>query len=322
LPGSAGATRSHEEGFGQQGRPKIVVFWTRRGSVCDGCGEQLPPGGLIRLREETAWCLDCSDLDHLVFLPRGDAALTRRAVKHSGLSAMVVRWSRSRRRYERQGILVEETALLRAEEECLSDFDRREARRLRAAEAWTRADRRYVEDFARAIRSRYLGCPEGTDLEIAERACERYSGRVGRTAAAKALADEAIELAVRAHVRHRYTRYDEYLMNVWERNEARAGVRTEEEEVLARWRASERSEHGSRRRHARPVRSRRVAHRPSGVDLASLIDVQPVDVPPNMTGSSSRERAPSSASGSITAYAMSPSIQSARARRSSSASIR
>ena len=40
-------------------------------------------------------------------LPAGDMALTRRATKYSGKSATVVRFSRSRGRYERQGILVE-----------------------------------------------------------------------------------------------------------------------------------------------------------------------------------------------------------------------
>jgi len=43
-------------------------------------------------------------------LPSGDAALTRRAKRASGLSVVVVRFSRARRRYERQGILVEEEA--------------------------------------------------------------------------------------------------------------------------------------------------------------------------------------------------------------------
>ena len=63
--------------------------------------------------------------DHLVFLPRGDAALTRRASKYSTLRAVVVRFSRSRERYERQGLLVEEAALTRAEQECLSDAEAR-----------------------------------------------------------------------------------------------------------------------------------------------------------------------------------------------------
>lgn len=44
-------------------------------------------------------------MEHLVFLGAGDAALTRRAKAASGLSAVVVRFSRGKR-YERQGILV------------------------------------------------------------------------------------------------------------------------------------------------------------------------------------------------------------------------
>ena len=40
-----------------------------------------------------------------------DAALTLRAKKNSRLSAVVVRFSRARKRYERQGILVAEDAL-------------------------------------------------------------------------------------------------------------------------------------------------------------------------------------------------------------------
>jgi hypothetical protein len=41
---------------------------------------------------------------------------------------VVVRWSRARKRYERLGLLVEEAALARAEEECLADAAIREAR--------------------------------------------------------------------------------------------------------------------------------------------------------------------------------------------------
>src|SRR3984893_18920696 len=43
-----------------------------------------------------------ADPDHLVYLHRGDAALTWRAEKYSALSAVVVRFSRSRGRYRRQ----------------------------------------------------------------------------------------------------------------------------------------------------------------------------------------------------------------------------
>jgi hypothetical protein len=42
---------------------------------------------------------------------------------------VVLKWSRARNRYERQGLLVEEQALEKAEEECLADSELRERRR-------------------------------------------------------------------------------------------------------------------------------------------------------------------------------------------------
>jgi hypothetical protein len=72
-------------------------------------------------KDKKALCLECADLDHLVFLPSGITALTQRAKKNSKLHAVVLRWARKRRRYERQGLLVEEAALERAETQCLAD---------------------------------------------------------------------------------------------------------------------------------------------------------------------------------------------------------
>src|SRR5438874_6527677 len=54
------------------------------------------------LEKSQSLCLSCADLDRLVFLPAGDTALSRRARKHSPLSAVVVRFSRARGRYERK----------------------------------------------------------------------------------------------------------------------------------------------------------------------------------------------------------------------------
>lgn len=59
-------------------------------------------------------CLRCVGLDDLEFLPAGDARLTRRAKANSTKYAVVVRFSRTRRRYERQGLLVEPRALAEA----------------------------------------------------------------------------------------------------------------------------------------------------------------------------------------------------------------
>lgn len=88
------------------------------------------------------------------------------------------------------------------------------------------------------IQELYPACPEPESLAIAEHACAKYSGRVGRSAAAKQFAPETIDLAVRAHVRHAQTRYDRLLGSGWERHEARSSVALEVEHVLARWRAA------------------------------------------------------------------------------------
>ncbi len=98
----------------------LKVFISTHESVCDECGEQLGHHAWITPAENKAFCLSCADMDHLIFLPAGDAALTRRAGKYSTLSAVVLKWSRTRKRYERQGLLLEESALQRAEQECLA----------------------------------------------------------------------------------------------------------------------------------------------------------------------------------------------------------
>ncbi|HKV42043.1 MAG TPA: DUF2293 domain-containing protein, partial [Blastocatellia bacterium] len=132
---------------------ELKVFISNRESVCDECGENLGSKAWITLvQDKGAMCLACADLDHLVFLPSGDAALTRRSKKNSTLSAVVLKWSRSRKRYERQGLLVEEAGLARAEEDCLSDIDLRARRREREAIKREELDQEYVERFSARVR--------------------------------------------------------------------------------------------------------------------------------------------------------------------------
>jgi len=83
--------------------------------------------------------------------------------------------------------------------------------------------------------SRYPACPAGREHTIAEHACRKYSARVGRTAAAKSLDAVAIDLAVRAHVRHVETEYDMLLARGVERREARHSVAEFVEVVVRRW---------------------------------------------------------------------------------------
>ena len=139
----------------RQSRPDDLVVvsplkeWTC--SECSGAGDLLimeGPGPL---------CLRCADLDHLIYLPSGDAALTRRAKKASGLSAVVVRFSRLRRRHERQGILVEQLALEQAERECLADDEARARRRVREEERRADQDLAFGAAFAAEITRQFPG---------------------------------------------------------------------------------------------------------------------------------------------------------------------
>jgi hypothetical protein len=214
----------------------LKVFITSRDSTCDECGEELGRQAWITLAgEKGALCLACADLEHLVFLPAGDAALTRRARKHSTLSAVVLKWSRARKRYERQGLLVESKALEQAEEECLADSEVRARRQEREAIRRAELDRQYVAQFTGRVRQLFPGCPPGREVAIAEHACLKYSGRVGRSAAAKSLDESAIRPAVIAHIRHVETKYDALLSSGYDRREARAAVEAAVNQVLARW---------------------------------------------------------------------------------------
>jgi hypothetical protein len=123
-----------------EGSRDLRVFISTRDSRCDECGEDLGRRAWIFLAgDRGALCLTCADLDHLVFLPSGDAALTRRARKHSNLAGVVLKWSTARKQYERQGLLVEEQALENAEKACLNDAEARARRREREHKGVTSA---------------------------------------------------------------------------------------------------------------------------------------------------------------------------------------
>ena len=214
----------------------LLVFSILRESKCSECNKDLSKGDFLFKEGERGLCMNCADLDELVYLPSGDAALTRRARKSSPLSAVVVRFSRARKRYERQGILVSEAALEQAEEECLADNELRALRRERDAARRRDEDRNLVEEMAGKIARLFPGCPPQEARTIAEHTARRGSGRVGRTAAGRSLEDGALTLAVVAYIRHRHTRYDQHLMRGYDRNEARASIRAEVDRVLESWR--------------------------------------------------------------------------------------
>lgn len=226
----------------QSAAPELVVVSPHKDWTCVTCSGT---GDLLIMEGPGPLCLGCADLDHLVFLAAGDAALTRRAKKNSALCAVVVRFSRARGRYERQGLLVEEDALERAERACLADEEARRRQRLRDEERRASHDAASRTAFAQAILRHFPGCPPARAEEIAGHAALRGSGCVGRTAAGRALDPEAVTLAVAAAVRHADTPYDELLMSGMTRLEARERVRADVELLVDGWRQPRAREPGA-----------------------------------------------------------------------------
>ena len=145
------------------------------------------------------------------------------------------------RRWAQAGyqVIIGSRSLEKAEAECLADHDVRARRREREAARRAELDQEYVKRFAQEVRRLYPNCPPDRETAIAEHACLKYSGRVGRSAAAKDLDEEAVSLAVVAHVRHTETDYDRLLAHGYDRHDARAEVKGAVDDVLSNWAGEE-----------------------------------------------------------------------------------
>ncbi|WP_239340734.1 DUF2293 domain-containing protein [Frankia sp. CiP3] len=216
--------------------PDLVVISPLHDWTCIGCAGT---GEFLVMEDAGPLCLACADMDHLMFLPAGDPALTRRAHKASGLAAVVVRFSRSRKRYERQGLLVEPAAVNTAEQQCLGDEEARSRRRERDRQRRADTEAEFEAQLAAEIRRLFPGCPRADT--IAGHTAARGSGRVGRSAAGRALDPDALTRTVAASVRHTDTDYDSLLMSGVPRQDARDRVRPTVEKILERWRTSQRN---------------------------------------------------------------------------------
>jgi hypothetical protein len=109
--------------------------------------------------------------------------------------------------------------------------------RERDRERRERHDVELTARMAEEISRLFPGCPRKRAEAIAAHTAVRGSGRVGRSAAGRALDERALASAVVASVRHEDTDYDEPLMAGVARDEARLRVRAAVDEVLDRWRS-------------------------------------------------------------------------------------
>lgn len=213
--------------------PDLVVLETQDEFECDECGNH---DEFLMMDTGNAVCMSCADLDHLVFLKSGNATLSRRARKESGLTAIVVRPDpRRRNRIWRVGILVEPDALDRAEQQCFDDEEVRARRRVKDAQRRELLDEKFVRQFTTEIRLLFPKIPADRAEAIATHAALRGSGRVGRSAAGQALDERAVRHAVVASVRHEDTDYDALLMKGVPRQEARDQIWQRIDEMLTSW---------------------------------------------------------------------------------------
>ena len=214
---------------------EIVVFSIVRDTRCAGCGARLGKGRFLFKENDKASCMGCADLDHLVYLPAGSSKMTRRAKKYSPLSAAVVRFSSTRKRYERQGLLVESAALRRAEEECFSEEELAERRRYDELDRNSVYTDALVAALTKKIRADLPGCPQDSASAIAELAAYRTGKRIGRTAREPDLKTEELPEVVFSWVRVHHTGYDKRRMEGMERETARDAVRSEAGRVVRKW---------------------------------------------------------------------------------------
>jgi len=217
------------------------IYLTKKEKLsCKTCGVQVPKGKAFVSESENhkGTCFRCSPFVGYVMLPPGDAAMTRRSKKYSASCGVVLFWNQRRKRYERKGQLVEESAIAKARLECDSDKELRALKNKKAAAIREIQDKAYIIIFAEAIRHRYPNCPKNREHEIAVHACEKYSGRVGRTANAKQFDGKMIDLAVEAHIRHTETNYDNQFGKGKGKKEIRSIVKFDIKRVLQQWRCN------------------------------------------------------------------------------------
>ena len=214
----------------------LAVFYSEHDQKCAECNRDIETHSLIFNKTVNgAICLACAGLDGLVILPSGNTALTVRSRKYSKRSAVILRYNKARKRFERQGVLVEEKSLEQAKLDCEADAEKRAIQRNKSAVRRDKLDREYKERFTARIRELFPYCPVQVEFEIAKHACEKYSGRVGRSADAKALNDQYVRLAVIAHVRHTETDYDSLLSSMFDKKSARKLIRDKVDEILSLW---------------------------------------------------------------------------------------
>jgi hypothetical protein len=174
--------------------------------------------------------------DNFEEVPIGDPYVTRQ-IKRLAETVYVRMSKRYRKRPSVPVAILAPGAVVqtvRAEAERTAEA--RAAKREQGAAARGRKEARNLEAALAELKTMLPGIPAPEAEEVIGRAFEVSSGRVGRSRSIEL--QEKLELAVRAHIRHRHTKYDHLLAARWEQDEARGAVRDRADAVYDRWKQS------------------------------------------------------------------------------------
>lgn len=214
------------------------IFLTKKEKLkCSSCNKRIAKGQAFVAESEKhrGTCFACSPFVNAAFLKPGNAALTRRSKKFSSYCGVLFEWNARRKRFQRKGQYVEAEAITKAQESCAKDEKERALKNEKAAVKRAEQDKIYILEFSKAIRERYPNCPNNRELAIAKHACEKHSGRVGRTAKAKEFDTKMIDLAVEAHIRHVETNYDHQFGSGKTKRMIRTDVKPYVVSVMRKW---------------------------------------------------------------------------------------
>lgn len=214
---------------------ETLIILLQKQDSCVRCRNALAVGDIAQLAGKRVICQNCCGWGGYVWVPSGDATLTRRLGK-SGLAVAVKAWNKRKNRWERRGTLAPEDVLADAQASCAMDEDQRAITREKSRARAAVQDQLYIQAFADALRREFPSMPAEREYAIARHACEKHSGRVGRTAAAKQFDREMMTVAVIAHIRHLHTDYDYMLDGGVRKRDARDEIRRDVQKILTSWR--------------------------------------------------------------------------------------
>lgn len=168
-----------------------------------------------------------------VEVPSGDPFLTR-TIKSIAETVYVRMQKNKRGGYSSAvGLFAPPDVVLAARTKAEQTAPERDERRQKGAVYRATKERKVQAGLTKILLERFPGMPEDEAPAIVARAFEVGSGRVGRTS--KLSGDDKLAMAVKAHIRHTHTRYDQLLQFGWDRDDAREAVWARVSEVYERW---------------------------------------------------------------------------------------